>query len=87
MTFTCQLHPRERHTHNCVPCTTRALADAYEAEKKRADEAAELLREMEWKGRQEECGRAPVCPHCEGYSIHGHDPECKLAKAIGKAGG
>lgn len=87
MTLTRQPATDECRTLNGIPCTTRALADAYEAEKKRADEAVALLKELEWKGRQEECGRALVCPHCEGYSIHGHDPDCKLAKAIGKAGG
>lgn len=87
MTFTCQTCNVERVSLDCGPCMAVKLGELCAKEKKRADEAVELLKSVEVVGG---CCDQNYCPVCNGEAPFTerepvHEPGCRLAALIGKA--
>jgi len=82
MTFTCPNCKTERTSLDCGQCLAQKLVDMHDAQKKRADEAVELLKELTWT--DDEDGYCIDCGSYVGDATHADD--CRLAALIGKAG-
>ena len=98
MTYTCPNCKTERTSLDCGQCLAHKLVDMHDAQKKRADEAIALLKELEWQGKWSD--GTECCPNCDqearpssfeagkfvGWVDGVHDRDCRLAALIGKAG-
>jgi hypothetical protein len=70
-----------------LPPPDVSLIRRHEELKAQLAEARALLKELEWSGLDGWVPPTPCCPVCPGQKDEmGHEPGCRLAKALGEDG-
>jgi len=73
----------QSHTEHCDKLTA-ALEDRDRSHTDELQEAAKLLRRLEWSGKvRVRAANVAACPTCGALATHGeHGPACELAKGL-----